>query len=107
MKTEVLYRQGDVLFRKVESIPDGKRKKRLSGHILEGEVTGHIHRIAEAQLVDAEVLEVGETMFLSVSAEGGVSIIHEEHNPITLPAGNYEVVRQREYSPEEIRNVAD
>jgi hypothetical protein len=24
-----------------------------------------------------------------------------------LPPGNYQVIRQREYSPEEIRNVAD
>jgi hypothetical protein len=106
MKTEVLYRQGDVLFKQVRSIPLGG-KKRASGHILEGEATGHIHRIGEAQLGEAEVLEIGEKLFLAVSAEGGVSIVHEEHAPVVLPPGNYEVVRQREYSPEEIRNVAD
>ncbi|MGH9523996.1 MAG: hypothetical protein ACRD3E_15850 [Terriglobales bacterium] len=37
----------------------------------------------------------------------GVRIVHEEHAPIVLPPGDYEIVRQREYSPEEIRNVAD
>lgn len=99
------YRQGDVLFRKVQRIPSGG-KKRISGHILEGEATGHIHRLAEDDLAQAEVLEFAEGK-LFISAEGGVSIIHEEHAPITLPPGNYEVVRQREYSPEEIRNVAD
>lgn len=103
-----IYRQGDVLFRKVRSLPAGDRKKRASGHILEGEATGHIHRVADQDLDAAEVLEFGEgQLYLSVSAEGGISIVHEEHDPITLPAGNYEVVRQREYSPEEIRNVAD
>ena len=101
-----LYRQGDVLFREVSQIPDGG-KKRASGHIIEGEVTGHIHRVADPQLVEAEVLEVGEKLFVSVSQEGGISIIHEEHNPIVLPPGNYEVIRQREYSPQEIHNVAD
>ena len=43
---------------------------------------------------------------ISVS-ESGVSIVHDEHEPVTLPAGDYEVVRQREHSLEEIRNVAD
>ena len=103
-----LYRQGDVLFKQVKSVPAGDRKKRASGHILEGEATGHIHRLAESDLDAAEVLEYGDgQLFLSVSAEGGISIVHEEHNPIMLPAGVYEVTRQREYAPDEIRNVAD
>jgi hypothetical protein len=99
-----MYRQGDVLFKTVAKIPNGG-KKRVSGHILEGEVTGHIHRVAE--LESAEVLECGDGLFLSVAANGGVSIVHEDHNTLELPPGNYEIVRQREYSPEEIRNVAD
>lgn len=100
-----LYRQGDVLFKAVKSIPEGG-KVRKSGHILEGEVTGHIHRLAETQLTEAEVLECGDGLFLSVTGEG-VSIVHEEHRTLELPPGNYEIVRQREYSPEEIRNVQD
>jgi hypothetical protein len=101
-----IYRQGDVLFKKVKAVPVGG-KARKSGHILEGEATGHIHRVAEAQLAEAEVLDCGAGLFMRVSGEGGVSIVHEEHNPILLPPGNYEIVRQREYSPEEIRNVED
>jgi hypothetical protein len=101
------YRQGDVLFQQVKAIPKGEAKKRGGGHILEGEATGHVHRVAEPELAGAEVLEIGDGLFVRVSAEGGVSVIHEEHAPVTLPAGNYEVVRQREYSPEEIRNVVD
>ena len=100
-----IYRQGDVLFKEVRAIPQGDRKKRPTGHILEGEATGHIHKVAELEA--AEVLEVGAGLYLNVSAEGGVSIVHEDHDTLTLPAGHYEVVRQREYSPEEIRNVAD
>lgn len=34
-------------------------------------------------------------------------IVHEEHGPITLTTGLYRVVRQREYTPTAIRNVAD
>lgn len=101
-----IYRQGDVLFKEVKTIPKGG-KVRASGHILEGEVTGHIHKIAEAHLSEAQVLDCGAGLFMSVSAEGGVSIVHEDHHTLVLPAGNYEIVRQREYSPEIIRNVAD
>lgn len=104
MKVEC-YRQGDVLFKKVKGVPEGG-KVRKSGHILEGEATGHIHRVAEAQLAEADVLDCGAGLFMRVTGDG-VSIVHEEHKTIVLPQGNYEVVRQREYSPEEIRNVAD
>jgi hypothetical protein len=100
-----IYRQGDVLFKQVKSIPMAKLKKRQSGHILEGEATGHIHKIVD--LSAGEVLECGEGLYLSVTDDGGVAIVHEDHGTLTLPVGAYEVVRQREYSPEAIRNVAD
>jgi hypothetical protein len=32
---------------------------------------------------------------------------HEEHGEIALAPGGYQVIRQREYAPEAIRNVAD
>lgn len=99
-----LYRQGDVLIREVESIPAGEVKARKDGILAHGEVTGHCHAIEDHQA--AQLFDVGEGMFMQVS-ESGVSIVHQEHGPIVLPPGNYEVVRQREYSPEEIRNVAD
>jgi hypothetical protein len=104
MKHEALYRQGDVLIRRIGGLPKQKAVKRASGHILEGEATGHVHRLEEC--TKAEVLEIEGGLFLRVGDEGA-RIIHEEHSPISLPAGNYEIVRQREYSPEAIRNVAD
>jgi uncharacterized cupin superfamily protein len=105
MNTEMkMYRQGDVLFRSVNAVPAGNRMKRENGHILAGEVTGHIHRISD--LDAAEVFEIGDRLFLSVRA-GGVSIVHEDHRAIELPPGDFEVVRQREYTPDAIRNVCD
>lgn len=103
-----MFRQGDVLFKEVKSVPKGG-KVRKSGHILEGEVTGHIHRISDRALVadEAQVLECGDGLYLNVTAEGGVSIVHEDHKTLDLPTGLYEIVRQREYSPEAIRNVMD
>jgi hypothetical protein len=46
-------------------------------------------------------------VFLTVSADGPAALAHDEHATIMLPPGNYRIVRQREYSPEEIRDVAD
>jgi hypothetical protein len=37
----------------------------------------------------------------------GACLRHEEHTAVVLPPGIYEVVIQREYTPEAIRNVAD
>ena len=107
-----LYRQGDVMFRRIKSLPEGDRKKRENATVAYGEVTGHSHQLAIEDRDAAEVLEIGNGLYVHVSAsgvriEGGATFVHEEHGPITLPAGNYEVVIQREYSPEEIRNVID
>lgn len=100
-----MYRQGDVLFTRIEKLPGGRRKRRPDGHILEGEATGHVHRVETLEA--AEVLEIEAGLYMRVSAEGGVAIVHEEHSPLLLPPGDYEVTRQREYSPEQIRSVAD
>jgi hypothetical protein len=107
-----LYRQGDVLFRRIAALPAGERRKRDNATVAYGEVTGHSHALAVEVRAVAEVLEIGEGLYVHVSEagihiEGGATFVHEEHAPITLPVGNYEVTIQREYQPEGIRNVAD
>jgi hypothetical protein len=100
-----IYRQGDVLIRRISSLPTQKAQQtRLTGILAYGEVTGHAHRVED--LTHAEVLEIGDGLFLRV-APAGVRVIHEEHAPVSLPAGDYEIEIQREYTPAEIRNVAD
>jgi hypothetical protein len=104
MENLTLYRQGDVLFRRVDAIPRASAAKRENGVIAYGEVTGHSHAVADLQA--AEVLDCGENLFVHVG-ENGVSIQHQEHGAIDLPAGDYQVNIQREYSPDAIRNVVD
>jgi len=107
MKTQNWHiRQGDVLVEKVDSIPDNvKPVERDKGRIIlaYGEVTGHAHAILTnaAEMLRAENGE----RYLQVAE--AAELIHEEHSTIQIPPGNYRVVQQREYSPEEIRNVAD
>ena len=104
-----LYRQGDVLFRSVAGIPAGERKVRADGVVAYGEATGHKHAVAPREGV--QVFECGKDLFVTVSGDGiaigGAVVTHDEHAPVTLPPGNYQVTIQREYSPEAIRNVQD
>jgi hypothetical protein len=95
------YRQGDLLFVEVPSVPDSARSLRHR-IIAEGEATGHRHQLAGNT---AELYEDGTVMFLKVI--DWASIIHEEHDEIRLPEGAYRVVRQREYQPETPRFVRD
>jgi hypothetical protein len=109
--TKKLYRQGDVLFRAIAKLPQGERRKRENATVAYGEVTGHSHALAVEDREAAEVFEIGDGLFVHVSESGvrisGATFVHEEHGPVTLPPGDYEVTIQREYSPAEIRNVAD
>lgn len=105
----VHYRQGDVLIERIGSLPATLTKiDRENGRVIlaHGEVTGHAHAIADshADLYSSQQ-EAGVT-FLEVR-DAVAALKHDEHSTIALPPGNYRVTRQREYSPEAIRNVAD
>jgi hypothetical protein len=104
-----LYRQGDVLIVPTKKVPARtKPVKRENGDVIlaHGEVTGHAHRIHDetAELVTPEG---AAELYLLVHGTAHVALTHDEHDTIMLPPGKYEIRRQREYSPEEIRNVAD
>ncbi len=94
----VQFRQGDVLLQAVASVPDDAKGTWASSQRLIlalGELTGHAHVLATAR----EILETesrGER-FVTLSGEGVLT--HEEHATIAVPAGSYQVIRQREYRP--------
>lgn len=93
---KLLYRQGDILFRRLTKAPSKKnRRVRPDGVIAEGETTGHMHRVESTK--KAEVYEIDGKLMLSTPK--GIRIIHEEHDAVKLPKGDYEVIRQREFSP--------
>lgn len=100
------YRQGDVFIVRRGVLTKGlKPIPRDKGRIVlaYGEVTGHAHAITSPQ---ASLFEAAGKVYLSIDGDT-VALEHEEHATIDLPRGFYEVIRQREYSPEAIRNVAD
>jgi len=98
-----MWRHGDVLIGRCAEIPPGARPTPQLV-LARGEVTGHAHRILEP---GAAVLFKDDTGdFLEVTADQA-TLVHEEHDAISLPRGTYRVWFQREYSPQEIRRVVD
>ncbi len=100
-------RQGDVLLIPVpsRSLKAAKPVPRDHGRIVlaYGEVTGHAHAIDDAL---AELFEERDGQ-LYLKVDGPAVLRHEEHGAIAIDPGLYRVVRQREYTPEAIRQVAD
>ena len=105
-----IFRQGDVLIRQIVSIPSSAKYVTPKGRIVlaHGEVTGHAHAIAEGHAREFSLAGAAGVVrrFLNVISKNA-EVRHEEHAPIPLPPGFYEIVQQREYTPEAIRNVAD
>lgn len=104
-----MYRQGDVLIVPVSKLPKGlKPVPREAGRavLAHGEVTGHAHAIKDdraALFSDPKLAAI----FMYVSGDGPVALEHDEHDTIQVPPGTYRIIRQREYHPQEIRQVAD
>lgn len=86
--------QGDVLLNKLTKLPTGNSKLISKGKMVlaEGEVTGHYHGIEES---DSELIQIGEKMILNL--KNTATLFHQEHNPITLEPGIWEVGRVQEF----------
>jgi hypothetical protein len=93
-------RQGDVILMSTNRIKGGKLPHLT---LAEGEVTGHRHRISQGK---AELYQHGIILYLKVLSPTAL-LTHEEHNPITIPQGNWMVRIQREYEPKGWHYVAD
>ena len=103
------YRQGDVLVREIGTknfAHHGVEVVAENGRIIlaRGEVSGHMHSI-DARL--ARLFEGARPgiCYLLMDTQGLLE--HQEHSPISLPKGLYEVIRQREYEPRRDRYVLD
>jgi len=101
-----MIRQGDVLLVKVDEVPEEatavKRDRQGRLVVAGGEATGHAHAI---HAKSADLYAMGAFMYLEAPKK--VVLRHEEHDNIELDPGTYKITRQREYTPERIRQVAD
>lgn len=110
-----------------------KQNARESGRIIlaHGEVTGHAHEVVTADTALPPGMDAAQFFDDPVTGQRTLLLIepavlrHQEHAPIALDprhpeqvrqgdvlltpigGGAWKVTRQREYTPEAIRNVAD
>jgi len=96
------YQQGDVILIKTSKVT-GKRKK--TNIVQEGEHTGHAHKFLSD---NAEIYQDKDRMFVRINNKSA-DLIHEEHLPITIEEGEYEVriVRQKDPFTKLISKVVD
>lgn len=103
--------QGDVLLRSIATdwsfygVYPRMKGKRLV--LAKGETTGHSHVLVMEKESDAELIQMGETIRINLKNQGVIE--HEEHKPVTVPAGIYEVGQAKEfdYAAEHERQVQD
>lgn len=86
--------QGDVLLKKLTILPEGEIKLISKNKMIlaEGEVTGHFHGIEESE---SELIQIKERIFLLLKKVA--TLKHQEHGPITLEPGIWEVGRVQEF----------
>ena len=127
-KKTFTIRQGDVALLQVASLPagcvlaEGQEKKII---LAWGEVTGHHHRIedhvgqrealpdAAAEIAEAAIARAKARLWKAPNGETFLEVVepvtlrHEEHTEHTIPPGIYKQPTQVEYTPAELRRVAD
>lgn len=129
-KKLIQLRQGDVQIQQVDKLPDGCTEIKPEGNrivLAHGEVTGHAHAIydhvkqieaapgAADEIAEAAIARAQSKARLMLAPNGErylevketVHLKHEEHTQHTLPPGIYHLPKQMEYSPAELRRVAD
>lgn len=108
--------QGDLLILRIENLPAGltAAKAEDGQFVLAHSETGHNHVIAARPSVrmyatDDPLLSYLEVIEATDKAEAVIEHLRswDTHESIAVPPGVYEIRRQREYSPEGWRRVAD
>lgn len=85
-----MYRQGDILLLPYSGSP---RTKALDTNVIaSSDSTSHSHKVVG----DAVLHNIFGGPIILVVGDQGCQVTHEEHNPISIPTGKYEIRHQRE-----------
>lgn len=101
--------QGDVMFiRFCDGQTPSPPRHRLEPEngllvLARGEKTGHVHAV-DASVAEAYALD-WQTLYMNVREP--VEVKHDEHAPLALEPGGYEVRMQRRYTPAQDARVVD
>ncbi len=112
MKTiETMGAQGDVMFRRVASIPEGaEAQKRVGPIVVAHSETGHHHTIPDECVTHYARTDSPLVSWLKIDGDHA-DVVHQRtfdtHETLRLGGGAWEVRRQREHTPEGWRRVDD
>jgi hypothetical protein len=107
-----ICRQGDIYFTlvKKDNVPEDVSKVEVERGMLiveEGEATGHYHAITPKPGIEMFAFEDEKY----IEAPDGFNLRHDEHAEFQFPQAPkgyvYKAWRQKSYTPEKWRNVAD
>jgi len=106
--------QGDVLFIKIDKIPDNAKKvlSETDKLIITHSETGHHHSmVLDRERENVEFYSGDNPLISWIKVNRPTSLDHEKsfdtHESIMFEPGIYEIRRQREYTPEGFRAVQD
>ena len=103
--------QGDILLRKIDALPEDLTPAKAvdDKYIVAHSETGHHHVVPQADCMLYEAANDPMIMYLVVNNDTVLEHLRsfDTHDPIKIGKGNYEIRRQREYTPEGWRRVAD
>lgn len=100
-------RQGDTLLRRIPATPAGLKRTKGIPTLALGEKTFHHHSFTDGGAVafaDDERATLADAVQVTAPE---APLTHQEHETIVFPKGDYESLKQVEYTPEALRNVAD
>lgn len=84
--------QGDVLFTRVDQLPDDAQEQKTRTVAL-GESTGHHHTLT------AGMVYRWQDLMYAVVPDGGAELRHQEHGALVLSPGVYQIDLQVEVDP--------
>ncbi|MEM2257887.1 MAG: hypothetical protein QXV39_07210 [Candidatus Caldarchaeum sp.] len=95
----LVYRQGDVLLRRIHPFHVPRNGERVAEVAVKGE-TGNVHRLVGRY----EAYSANGQVYVLVKEESVLE--HPEHMPLTIPPGAYVLSRVREFDREDfIKNL--
>lgn len=103
--------QGDILIRRIESLPNDAEKQSASEgqYVVAHSETGHHHTVSEKGVSFYHA--ANDPMIMYLVTEETADLVHnrnfDTHETIRFRPGIYEIRRQREYTPEGWRRIAD
>lgn len=118
MKKQTVFqvRQGDVFIKAIEEIPaDAELVEKNSSKVIlaYGEITGHAHAVHGEKNLSYYADKKDPNLLAYLIVDRFESLLtHPDHyskdlNRDKLPVGKYEIRRQTEYTPQELRRVND